>query len=292
MEIYRQITANNLPIKDYPFLKELAMEAYLLENEEILKLDRDNFNDVIILDEEIALKEGRKSGDGRIDILAKYSGEYLGIVELKIGEINDDALGQLQQYLDQRKQILGIDAGYWNETTPPKWVGVLVGSSISSALQEKLVNGYEYEGIPIAALTIRRFRHGSEIYVISDTYFRYKYSNKDFSKFQFLGQSYNKGRLVNSVVRSYVDSNVNVTFAKLKEAFPDTLQGTFGVFSLKETAEEIFQRTGHKRFYINPDEIIRLHDGTEISTCTQWSIHNIKLFIEHIGKMGITVKIL
>jgi len=45
------------------------MEAYLLENEEILKLDNNNFNDVTVLDAEIALKSGRKTSnrDGWID---------------------------------------------------------------------------------------------------------------------------------------------------------------------------------------------------------------------------------
>ncbi len=48
-------------MKSYPFWNELAMEAYLLENEEILKLDEQNFSDVTVLDAEIALKKGRKS---------------------------------------------------------------------------------------------------------------------------------------------------------------------------------------------------------------------------------------
>ena len=43
MEIFRQITANNIELKEYPFLKELAMEAYLMENEDILKLDAEYF---------------------------------------------------------------------------------------------------------------------------------------------------------------------------------------------------------------------------------------------------------
>lgn len=55
MEIFRQITANNIELKDYPFLKELAMEAYLMENEDILKLDTENFAEVTLLDAEIAL---------------------------------------------------------------------------------------------------------------------------------------------------------------------------------------------------------------------------------------------
>ena len=51
--------------------------------------DKENFNDVTVLDAEIALKQGRKTGDGRIDILVKYSAEYIGIVELKLNEINE-----------------------------------------------------------------------------------------------------------------------------------------------------------------------------------------------------------
>jgi hypothetical protein len=128
MEVFRQITANNLTLKDYPFLKELAMEAYLLENEEILKLDKENFNDVIVLDAEIALKQGRKNGDGRIDILVKYSAEYIGIVELKQNEINESSLKQLEDYIDQKEQILQCDKEYWTENVSPKWVGVLVGT--------------------------------------------------------------------------------------------------------------------------------------------------------------------
>jgi len=106
MELFRQITANNIELKEYPFWKELAMEAYLIENEDILRLDKQNFSEVNVLDAEIALKKGRKDGDGRIDILARYSGEYLGIVEIKLREINEYSLLQLQDYLDLRHQIL------------------------------------------------------------------------------------------------------------------------------------------------------------------------------------------
>ena len=117
MEIYRQITANNLELKEYPFLKELAMEAYLLENEEILSLDNSNFNDVTVLDAEIALKSGRKTSnrDGRIDILAKYGMDYLAIVELKINEINEETLAQLEDYLNEKEQLLSKYPEFWTE---------------------------------------------------------------------------------------------------------------------------------------------------------------------------------
>src|SRR5687767_134012 len=188
MEVFKQITANNVILKEYPFWKELAMEAYLLENEEILKLDRSNFSDVTILDAEIALKAGRTTGDGRIDILAKYSGEYLGLVEIKLHEINETCLLQLQDYLDEKDQVLRRGKDYWTENTTPKWVGVMVGTEISNALRDKLIGGYEYNGIPIAGMTIKRYRSSTnEIYVISDTYFKFRYSTKDYSKFIFNG---------------------------------------------------------------------------------------------------------
>lgn len=291
MEIFRQITANNISLKEYPFWKELAMEAYLLENEEILKLDKQNFNDVIILDAEIALKQGRKEGDGRIDILAKYSGEYLGIVEIKVNEINDGTLGQLTEYLNQKEQILTINPSFWTEPTNPKWIGVLVGGSISNSLRDKLSEGYEYNGIPIAGMTIKRFKSPSnEIYVISDTFFKYKYSSKDYSKFIFNGLEYNKGRLVNAVVKSYIEKNPSTTFAELKTKFPNKIQGNFGVFDSKLNAEDIYQRWGHKRHYINADEEIKLVDET-IATCTQWNPENIKLFLNQANILGFKIEI-
>lgn len=264
------------------------MEAYLLENEDILILDKQNFNDVTVLDAEIALKSGRKTGNGRIDILAKYGGEYLAVVELKLNEINELTLGQLQDYLDQRDQILQI-GDYWEEEVAPKWVGVLVGTSICPDLQEKLRSGYEYNGIPIAGMIIRRFRSSeNEIFVVSDTYFKYGYSSKDFSTFFFQGEEYNKGRLVNAVLKYYVEQMPKITFSELKQAFPNHVQGSFGVFTNLEKAENIYERGGRIRYYIKPDEIISLRDH-KIATCTQWNTDNISKFIKNAESLGFQI---
>jgi len=291
MELFRQITANNVELKEYAFWKELAMEAYLIENEEILKLDKQNFNDVNILDAEIALKKGRKNGDGRIDLLAKYSAEYLGVVEIKLNEINESSLLQLQDYLDQRNQILIDNPDYWSEETQPKWIGILVGCNISNELRDKLSYGYEYNGIPIAGMTLKRFKSSNnEIFVISDTFFKFKYYSKDYSKFLFNNQEYNKGRLVNAVLKYYIENNPEITFSELKTKFPDKIQGSFGVFDIKEKAEDIYQRWGHKRHYINPEEEIKIADAV-IATCTQWNPENIKLFLNQANNLGMKIEI-
>jgi len=290
MEIFRQITANNIELKEYPFLKELAMEAYLIENEEILKLDNNNFNDVTVLDAEIALKSGRKTSnrDGRIDILAKYGMDYLAIVELKINEINQETLNQLEDYLTEREQLIKMHPEFWTDNEcSPQWIGLMIGTSISPELQRKLQDGYKTEsGISIAGMVLRRFRgQTNEIYVIADTFFNYNYTNRDFSKFEFKGVVYNKSRLVNKVVKSYVEKYPTVTYAELEKAFPNWIQGSMGIFTTKENAQEVFDRTGHKRFYIKADELIELSDET-IATCTQWGIGNIKIFVEHVNKMN------
>ena len=244
-----------------------------------------------VLDAEIALKQGRKTGDGRIDILVKYSAEYIGIVELKLNEINELSLKQLEDYIDQKEQILQYDREYRTENVNPKWVGVLVGTDISNELRDKLLAGYEYNGTPIAGMTIKRFRSSeNEIFVISDTFFKFKYQSKDYSKFYFNGQEFNKGRLVNAVIRHYVDNKPETTFSELKQKFPNSIQGNFGVFDTQAVAEGIFQNSGRKRHYINPEETIKLADE-KICTCTQWNLENIKAFINQAKQLGLKIEI-
>lgn len=289
MEIFRQITANNIELKDYPFLKELAMEAYLIENEDILKLDTENFAEVTVLDAEIALKGGRKTSnsDGRIDILAKYGLDYLAIVELKINEINELTLIQLEDYLNEKDQLLTNNPDLWTENeNSPNWAGVLVGTSISPELQRKLQNGYvTVSGIPIAGMIIRRFRSlKNEIFVITDTFFKYNYTNRDFSQFEFNGKIYNKSRLVNMVLKNYVQLNPDITYAELEKIFPQRLQGSMGVFETTDNAQEIYDRTGHKRHYLKAEELIELSDSI-IATSNQWGIKNIEPFVNHVNRM-------
>jgi len=268
------------------------MEAYLVENEEILALDNDNFTEVAALDEEIALKKGgKKDNDGRIDILCSYGAEYLSIVELKLRQINDESLKQLERYLDQRDQIVKIGE-YWTNDVDPKWIGVLVGTSISPELQDKLTKGYEYGDIPIAGIILNRYRSPDQnIFVVSDTYFKYQYSSKDYSKFRYNGELYNKARLVNEVVRNYVDLNPSVTFGQLKEAFPKHIQGSFGVFDKLAVAIDLHERWGHKRHYIKPTETINLADGEIIATCNQWNPKNISKFIEQANNQGVKIEL-
>lgn len=295
MQVFRQFTANNITLQPYPFRKELAMEAYLIENESILQLDESDFSDVEILDAEIALKEGRKSvdRDGRIDILARYGSDYLGIIELKLEELRFEHLQQLEDYLEQSQQILDRFPEYWTEEfKKPKWIGVLVGNSVDKGLVDKLRSGYKFKDeAPIAVITLNRFRNrqSNEIIVVSDSYFDFSYSSKDRSKFKFNGVEFLKGPLVNEVVRYYVNLNPDIDFEDLEKAFPKHLQGSFGVFTTIENAEQLKIRTNRRRHYIDSQRIIDLA-SCQIATSTEWNTENIAKFINRAKELGLRIE--
>ncbi len=287
MQIFTHLTANDVQLQPFPFKRELSMEAYLIENEGVLALDRDTFTDVEIIETELALKQGRKNADGRIDILATYSQEYIAIVELKLGELNSCHLSQLEDYLREKNQILSIYPDIApNETSAPKWIGVLVGSSIDASLANKITNGYQTsEGVPIAALTLQRFRSESgNIYVATDTYFKNIAAAKDFAKYKFNGKTLGKGRLVLEIIRVYVATHPNVSYAELEKVFPKSFQGTIGVFNTVELASE-----RPRRYFLKPDETIQLGDS-HIAVSNQWGITHIPNITEVSNRLGFTIE--
>ncbi len=260
------------------------MQAYLIENEGVLALDKDAFANVEIVETELSIKQGRNSmgTDGRIDVLATYSGEYLAVVELKLGQLEDVHLTQLQDYLKEKDQILTNYKHLLNEdfTGAPKLIGILVGSSINLELAKKIQSGYYYctsdsRAVPIAALTIQRFRSATgNVFVTTDTYFNSFSGTRDYSKYRFENAILGKARLVLAVLKRYAESIPGISYAELETVFPRTLQGSGGVFSALETANQHCASSGQRRHFMKPEEVIQLKDGP-IAVSTQWGVGNI-----------------
>jgi hypothetical protein len=296
VQLFKHLTANDVHLEPFPFKRELSMEAYLVENERVLSLDGDTFSNVEIIEAELTLKQGRKSKntDGRIDILATYSQEYIAVVELKIGQLDSIHLEQLEDYLQQKQQILEQYPDILNKESAlfVKWIGVLVGTSIDSVLASKLSSGYiTQSGIQIAALTVQRFRGtDGSVYVTTDTYFNGAISRRDTSKYKFDGAVYGKGRLVLAIIKRHVESNPEISFAELEKAFPQSCQGSVGVFTTIEKANEIKTTTGRKRHFLNADEVIKLSDST-IAISDQWNPVNIDRFIQQAVKNGYIINL-
>ena len=289
MKIFRQITANQISLEEFPFKKELAMEAYLMENPSILTLDNDFAKPSEVLDAEIALQNGGTNNrNGRIDILAKYGAEYedeyLAIAELKAGEINKESLKQLEGYLEVKEKL---EDEYWykedKDRGSPKWIGILVGTSICPKLQLELQEiDNNNNKIPIATIILKRFKSDKEIFVISDA-ICYFYNKRDNSKYIFKKSKYGKGKLVLEVIKEYISENPNTKFSDLANIFSKKIQGSSGVFATQEKAKEIYSKKGIKRHFLKPDELISLSDSI-IAVSDQWGIKNIDKFIDMVNK--------
>lgn len=110
-------------------------------------------------------------------------------------------------------------------------------------------------------------------------------SNRDFSKFEFKGEIYNKARLVNKVIRTFVEEDPSISFAELESSFPQNIQGSLGIFDKEENAQEVYNRTGHKRHYLKSDELIKLSDSI-IATSNQWKLSNIIKFVNYVNELN------
>ena len=115
-------------------------------------------------------------------------------------------------------------------------------------------------------------------------------TGKDFTKYLYNGKMYGKGRLVLAVVNDYVMDNPGITYDRLKDVFPDYLNGSLGVFSLRSDVEKRFALKPNKHHFLKPSEIIKLED-CEIAVCVDWDVVKIQKFLEIARSHGITIDV-
>jgi len=115
------------------------------------------------------------------------------------------------------------------------------------------------------------------------------FNRRDTTKYTFNNYTYGKGRLVLAVVQDYVASHPGTPFDELRTVFPKYLQGSSGVFCELAKAQDIYTRTGHKRHYLNPNEVVKLSDAT-IAVCTQWGAGNIDGFVKEARSLGYEIE--
>jgi hypothetical protein len=285
MKLYSHFIANTIKLKEIPFIRELAMESYLIENESILSLGDDELSQVEIIDTELSVIGGRKSknSDGRIDLLVVYDNEYFGIIELKNTELTKDNYLQLKDYFNCRKEIYekhkdSVNCSYEQS----KWIGILVGTDIDRNLESDISSGNcTIDNMySVGAITLKKYKgENNQIYVTANTYFKNNQRNMDKTKYRFNGSIYGKSRLVHAIVKKYISSNSEITISELDNIFPKELQGNFGVFTTLDKAINIYSRYKYKRHFINDDEVINVN-GIDIAICSQWGIDNIKNIIK------------
>lgn len=308
--LFKQLVANNLTLESAPFPSELGMEAFLMDNPEVLAFGDEEQGYPKVIDCEISLDNCRESaknadGRGRLDILVQYGPKKFGILELKKSEVGKNALRQVCDYLVKRDDIIEYLRNQTDDLNDIdnkdiEFVGVLVGGSVAEEIKPFIPitkgitadmlaiegkSAYDkldaVKSASIYAITVARYRNTltREMYVMTETHFEAK-GKKDFTRYIFNGEVYNKGKLVNAVIRYVVECERKrigqlPAFDQLEAIFPKKAQGSWGCFTRLEGADE-------KRYYTTKSLPIELAD-TKIATCTQWTPDNIAKFIEVAG---------
>lgn len=308
--MYKQASSNNITLDSYPFPSELGMEAYLMDNPSILKLDDRKYGKPQIIECEMSIgKCTNRKTRGRIDMVVRYGENLFGILELKKHALDKDTLFQLCDYLAEREKIVeainqsdAVEVDLDPENV--KFVGVLVGGYIDDELRKEMpitdlknnnllkehprqqtIQGYTDQ---ISAITLERFRnpHTCEIVVLSTPIV--KTSVKDTTKYQIDGEGrYGKAKLVHEIVKRYVKQHPEASIDRLEKIFPTPrLIRTLGVFAEAQVAKKRADR-----YYADRKMLIALGDGVKIATCNQWAKESIDEFIANVEKQKLGFEI-
>ena len=124
----------------------------------------------------------------------------------------------------------------------------------------------------------------SETRSVSETTPRNEEATRDTTKYSIDGgKPLMKRRFVLTVVKKYVENHPSVTFNELKVRFPDSLsrKPIHGVFQRYEDVRKKIESQPdlENRFFLQPEELITLSDGTKVTVYNQWG-NNFQKFLE------------
>ena len=133
-----------------------------------------------------------------------------------------------------------------------------------------------------------------------------KAKTKDYSKISFNGKEHPKNRYIWEVLNNFVNENPDIKSADFEKTFPRDggkefrnagikKSGTYETWKLYDEAQELFDRTGHKRFFVcdkgkdykkDKDMVLCLKD-VEICISSQWASDQMKPFVQRMKSKGI-----
>lgn len=119
------------------------------------------------------------------------------------------------------------------------------------------------------------------------TYAEPEQSRKDVTRYWFDGQLYNKRRLVLVCIKRYIADTGTTDPVALSEIFPDCIQGSLGVIRSAGEAEQYSNATEH--YFFKDEDVLYLDDGIYV-VCKDWTVKNIRGFIDIMETLGYEIK--
>jgi hypothetical protein len=185
-KVYKQLAAQTIQFNDFPFISETSMEAFIIENQNILSTDEEI--SVRFVTNQFFLENGRpsKDTDGRIDMLFEIDDKYLAIIELKKGVVIKDNIEQLKDYLTVFKQSKEAASKKFGIKKDRELIGIIIGSDIDPDIKSDLLSGQISKAmkINIIGMTISRYcsEDKSEVYIFAE---RFAEEESDFTRIRF-----------------------------------------------------------------------------------------------------------
>jgi len=114
-------------------------------------------------------------------------------------------------------------------------------------------------------------------------------SSKDYTRYLFQGNSFNKRKLVLSVIQQWFSENKPSQLTELLQAFPQEIRSG-GLFVPVDDAKDIYGRQGIYRHFLGDGEILEFSDSTQYAVSNQWGKGNIEKFINQAKKIGYEIE--
>ena len=114
-------------------------------------------------------------------------------------------------------------------------------------------------------------------------------SSKDYTRYLFDGNSFNKRKLVLAVIRHWVEVNKPGSIYDILQAFPQEIRGG-GLFVPEVEAKEIYDRQGIYRHFLGDDEVLEFLDSSRYAISNQWGKGNIGKFISQAKNLGYEIE--
>jgi hypothetical protein len=114
-------------------------------------------------------------------------------------------------------------------------------------------------------------------------------SSKDYTRYLFHGDSFNKRKLVLAVIRHWVEVNKPNDISEMLQAFPQEIRSG-GLLVPEQEAKEIYNRQGIYRHFLGDDEVLEFIDSTRYAISNQWGKGNIEKFIGQARKLGYEIE--
>lgn len=113
-----------------------------------------------------------------------------------------------------------------------------------------------------------------------------KQSSKDYTRYQFQEESFNKRKLVLAVIQRWISDNNPIDISELLQAFPQETRPGGGLFALEQEAKETYEKYNIRRHFLEDQELIEFSDSGRYAISNQWGRGNIESFIHRARALG------